>query len=91
MSAALQNLTLLKLTLHSSGQAIGQSLYYFYMTSKRSGILLIHCIPNYNWILKRIESVNEYLDVPIELSSLKNRGYMLRKTLIAFVLSLINA
>ena len=91
MSAALQNLTLLKLTLHSSGQAIGQSLYYFYMTSKRSGILLILCIPNDDWILKRLESVKKHLGFPIEFSFLKNRGYMLRKTLIAFVLSLINA
>ena len=91
MSAALQNLTLIKLTLHSSGQAKGQSLYYSHMTSKRSGILLILCIPNDDWILKRLESVNEHLDFPIEFSFLKNRGYMLRKTLIAFVLSLINA
>ena len=91
MSAALQNLTLLKLTFQSSGQAIGQSLYYSHMTSKRSGILLILCIPNDDWILKRLESVNKHLDFPIEFSFLKNRGYMLRKTLIAFVLSLINA
>ena len=90
MSAALQNHTLLKLTLHSSGQAIGQSLYYSHMTSKRSGILLILCIPNDDWILKRLESVNEHLDFPIEFSFLKNRGSMFRKTLIAFVLSLIN-
>jgi len=71
MSAALQNLTLLKLTLHSSGQAIGQSLYYSYMTSKRSGILLILCIPNDDWILKRLESVNEHLDFSIEFLILK--------------------
>ena len=91
MSAALQNLTLLKLTLHSSGQAIAQSLYYSHMTRKLSGILLIICIPNDDWIQKRLESVNEHLDFPIEFSFLKNIGYMLRKTLIAFVLSLINA
>jgi hypothetical protein len=36
------------------------------MTSKRSGILLILCIPNDDWILKRLESVNEHLDFPIE-------------------------
>ena len=61
MSAALLNHTLLKLTLHSSGQATGQSLYYAHMTSKRSGILLILCIPNDDWILKRLESVNEHM------------------------------
>ena len=71
MSAALQNLTLLKLTLHSSGQAIGQSLYYSHMTSKRLGILLILCIPNDDWILKRLESVNEHLDFSIEFFILK--------------------
>jgi len=61
MSAALQNHTLLKLTLHSSGQAIGQSFYHSHMTSKCSGILLILCIPNDDWILKRLESVNEHM------------------------------
>jgi len=84
MSAALQNHTLLKLTLHSSGQAIDRSLYYSHMTSKRPGILLILCIPNDDWILKRLESVNEHLDFPIEFSFLKNRGYMYRKTLNSF-------
>ena len=71
MSAALQNHTLLKLTLHSSGKAIGQSLYYSHMTSKRSGILLILCIPNDDRILKRLESVNEHLDFSIEFFILK--------------------
>ena len=41
------------------------------MTSKRSGILLILCIPNDDWILKRLESVNEHLDFPIEFFILK--------------------
>ena len=91
MSAALQNHTLLKLTLLSSGKAIGQSFYYSHMTCKRSGILLILCIPNDDWILKQLESVNEHLDFHKEFSFLKNRDYMLRKTLIAIVLSLINA
>ena len=63
MSVALQNHSLLKLTLHSSGQAIGQSFYHFQMTSKRSGILLILCIQNDDWILKRLESVNEHMEV----------------------------
>ena len=58
--------------------------YYSHMTSKRSGILLILCIPNDDWILKWLESVNEHLDFPIEFSFLKNRGYMLRKTLNSF-------
>ena len=71
MSAALQNHTLLKLTLHSRGKAIGQSLYYSHMTSKRSEILLILCIPNDDWILKRLESVNEHLDFSIEFFILK--------------------
>ena len=71
MSVALQNHTLLKLTLDSSGQAIGQSSYYSHMTSKRSGILLILFIPNDDWILKRLESVNEHLDFPIEFFILK--------------------
>jgi hypothetical protein len=53
----------LKLTLHSSGQAIGQSFYHSQMTSKRSGILLILCIQNDDWILKRLESVNEHMEV----------------------------
>ena len=63
MSVALQNHTLLKLTLHSKGKAIGQSLYYSHMTSKRSEILLILCIPNDDWFLKRLESVNEHMEV----------------------------
>ena len=71
MSVALQNHSLLKLTLHSSGQAIGQSFYHSQMTSKRSGILLILCIQNDDWILKRLESVNEHLDFPIEFFILK--------------------
>ena len=71
MSAALQNHTLLKLTFHSSVKAIGQSFYYSHMTSKRSGILLILCIPNDDWILKRLESVNEHLDFSIEFFILK--------------------
>jgi hypothetical protein len=62
MSVALQNHSLLKLTLHSSGQAIGQSFYHSQMTSKRSGILLILCIQNDDWILKRLESVNEHME-----------------------------
>jgi len=48
-----------------------QSLYYSHMTSKRSGILLILCIPNDDWILKRLKSVNEHLDFPIEFFILK--------------------
>ena len=63
MSAALQNHTLLKLTLQSNGKAVGQSPYYSHMTSKRSGILLILLIPNDDWILKRLESVNEHMEV----------------------------
>ena len=65
--------------------------YYSYMTSKRSGILFILCIPNDDWTMKRLESVNEHLDFPTEFSFLKTRGSMNRKTLIAYVLSLINA
>ena len=61
MSVALQNHSLLKLTLHSSGQAIDQSFYHSQMTSKRSGILLILCIQNDDWILKRLKSVNEHM------------------------------
>ena len=63
MSVALKNHSLLKLTLYSSGQAIGQSFYHSQMTNKRSGILLILCIQNDDWILKRLESVNEHMEV----------------------------
>ena len=52
-------------------EALGQSLHYSPMTGKRAGILLVLSTPNDDRLLKRMESVIQHFDLPIDVFTLR--------------------
>ena len=56
---------------HKWAEAIGQSLHYSSMTGKRAGILLVLSTRNDARLLKRMESVIQHFDLPIDVFTLR--------------------